>query len=96
MRDITSSLFIDQELTAEQALSNLSPAICWIKEKGLSDVAVLALSIHKPLAGLGASAMFVVSPLIAPFFGSAVLSSLVRVCEDRVLFEQLIHRLSNH
>ncbi len=83
----------DEDLSEDETDALLDKAAHEIRKRRLETPAIMALELHKPLAGLGSSALVVLAPLVGPFFGGDAIRDLSRLLRKRHNVEKLIQRL---
>jgi len=85
--------FWEEELTPEETERLLDKAAEQIRKRKMEGPAILALEMHKPLAGVAAHAMVAIAPFAVPFFGFEGVNDFSRLLKDRQNVERLIQRL---
>ena len=83
----------DSDLSEEETEALLDRAEKEIRRRRLETPAILALEMHKPLAGLGSGALVVFAPFAAPLFGADNVRDLSRLLRKKHNVERLIQRL---
>lgn len=82
-----------EELTEEQKGGLIEKAAQAIHKRRMETPAILALEMHKPLAGLASQSLVVFSPFLIPFLGFQNIDDYSRLAGDRSSIEALIRRL---
>ena len=85
--------FWEEELTSEETERLLDKAAESIRKRKLEGPAILALEMHKPLAGIASHAAVAMAPFVVPFFGFDRVNDYSRLLKDRQNVERLIQRL---
>jgi hypothetical protein len=85
--------FWEEELDEEQTEALIEKAAAEIRRRKMTVPAVMALEMHKPLAGIASSAGVVFAPFLVPFFGFDNVNDYTRVFSKRENFERLMARL---
>ena len=82
-----------EDLTEQEADALVAKLADQIRRRKLEVPAVLFFEMHKPVARLGANAMIVFAPFLAPFVGIDNVHNYSRLLMDRENVEKLIRRL---
>lgn len=82
--------FWEDELTEEQTAALLEKAAEQIRKRRMEVPAVMALEMHKPLAGIVGSAGVVFAPFLVPFLGFQSVNDYSRLFSKRENVERLI------
>lgn len=85
--------FWDEDLTDEETEKLLEKAAHEIRKRRMEAPAILALEMHKPLAGIASHFMVASAPFTIPFFGYDNVHDMSRLLKDRQNVERLIQRL---
>jgi len=85
--------FWENELTEEETEAILEKAAEQIRKRRLEAPAIMALEMHKPLAGIMGSAGVVFAPFLVPFLGFNAVNDYSRVLAKKENFERLMTKL---
>ncbi len=85
--------FWEEELTDEQEKALIEKATREISKRKLEVPAILALEVHRPLAGIGGQSLVAFAPFIAPFVGSKTLDDWSRFLLKPGAVGRLIERI---
>ena len=87
--------FWENELSEEETAELIERAALAVEKKRMTTGAILALEMHKPLAGIGAQASIVFAPFLVPFFGYENVNDYSRLIKSRDNIERLLKRLES-
>jgi hypothetical protein len=85
--------FWETELSEEETEALIEKLADQIRKRRLEMPAVLALELHKPLAGLAGSAGVVFAPFLVPFLGFNSVNDYSRLFAKRENVERLMQKL---
>lgn len=85
--------FWQTELTEQEIETLLDKAVEGIHKRRLEVPAVLALEMHKPLAGVGAQAAVAFAPFLVPVLGFDFVNNYSRLLSRRENIERLLQKL---
>lgn len=85
--------FWTEDLTEEETERLLDKAAEQVRKRRMEAPAILALEMHKPLAGFASHMMVATAPFTVPFFGYDNIHDMSRLLKDRKNVERLIQRL---
>jgi hypothetical protein len=85
--------FWDSDLTPEEEDQLINRVAEEIQKRKLSVPAMLALEMHKPLAGILGQSSVVFAPFIVPFMGFQAANDYTRLLAKRENFEKLMQKL---
>lgn len=83
----------DEDLTDEETDRLLERVAAEVRRRRLETPAILALELHRPLAGLGSGALVVLAPFAGPLFGPDNVRDLSRLLRKKGNVEKLLERL---
>jgi hypothetical protein len=67
----------------------------WILQKKMEAPAILALEMHKPIAGISGQALIAFAPFIGPFAGPDRIQMWSRLLQSRESVENLIRHIEH-
>ncbi len=82
-----------EPLEAEKEQEAIEKIASWIKSKGMEVPAVMALEMHKPVAGISGQAMIALAPFVGPFAGPELVETWSRLLQRRESIERLIRHI---
>ena len=85
--------FWDSELTDEEAEKLINRVAEEIQKRQLEVPAVMALEMHKPLAGVLGQGSVVFAPFFVPFMGFQAANDYTRLLAKRENYEKLMQKL---
>jgi hypothetical protein len=85
--------FWDSELTDEEAERLINRVAEEIQKRKLEVPAVMALEMHKPLAGVLGQGSVVFAPFFVPFMGFQAANDYTRLLAKRENYEKLMQKL---